>query len=170
MEIRNFNLKGYQNYAPIENKITALLTEIFADQHLPLMIAINESVLNAVKYSVDGIEEANVSILVRIFSKELRITIKSNTKYFDAFAYQKKLQNILETESNLTMDWGDYIGDKDTGRGFWYILSAVDYFLINEFGDEVTLVIRKPQLLSSQVDSLYYLIPKFLVMRNGVIY
>ena len=67
-------------------------------------------------------------------------------------------------------EWGDYIGDRDVGRGFWYILSAVDYLFIDEFGDEITLVIRKTKSNLPEVNSLYYLIPKFLVMRNGVIY
>lgn len=170
MEIRNFTLEGYQNYAKIENKISALLEEIYADKYLPLMIAINETVLNAAKYHINGFEKANITILFRIFTNELRVSIKSNTKTFDAFSYQNKLKKILENEKDVMIEWGDYIGDRDVGRGFWYILSAVDYLFMDEFGDEITLVIRKTKSDLPEVNSLYYLIPKFLVMRNGVIY
>lgn len=169
MEIRNFSFKGYQNYEPIQESLDELLKDIFGKENLPFLIAINEAVLNAAKYSVYGLREADIHISVRILTDEVRVTVASETHPFDAVKYRERLQSLLVDEVTAALDWGDYIGDSDAGRGFWYILTAVDYLYIDEKGQEITLVARIPMTVLPEVKRLDYLIPKFYVRQNGVI-
>lgn len=167
-----FSFVGYKNYPAISKKLQMYLGNFFITDQEKLMrfqIAVDEAVLNATKYGLAGWENTKVSIKISMTGDFIYFTVSSRTTGFDAFTFQRKLKDMLRDESYRTMAWNDYTGDTEKGRGVWFILSAVDLLFMDAKGQAVTLSMNTQ---SNSDDSLliYSLVPRFCVVKNGVIY
>lgn len=170
MEIKTFRFTGLQNFDRCANEIDRILNVCFQHPNDRFFMAVLEAVNNAAKYSVDSVTTAKITITMRIMQGDISVTIKSKTRPFDALAFQKKLQALLKDKKARDMDWGDYTKHQLGGRGYWYILEAVDYLYIDANGQSVTLCAKTPldedEELTAKVGAL---VPRFLVKKNGVI-
>lgn len=147
-----------------------ILNTCFQGENDLFFIALTEAVNNAARYSVDGMEKARITISIRIMQGDVSVSVRSKTRPFDALEYQQKLNNLLSDKKVARMDWNDYTVHQLGGRGFWYILQAVDYLYVDANGQEVTLCAKTP--MSPDEDITYRvgdLVPRFLVKQNGVI-
>ncbi len=167
----HFQCIGYKEYldeaAP---KILPVLEKAVPDPNYKFVLAVNEAVLNAAKYSVYGVLSAQIDIDVRVDDLELRVRIESQTQPFDAIQYRDNLVKLAEDPKYGNLDWGDYTGVSDMSRGFWIILSAVDYLIIEATGQHITLVRRLPWDRADDTCKINKIVPRFCVeSQTGVI-
>lgn len=165
-----YEFVGYQNYEKTQKKIETLLFDAFEAENYRFLMAVNEAVCNAARYSIYRPQNARITIEVRIMNYDVAAKVSSATSPFRASEYQKKLRRILDDKNACEMEWGDYLGFQLASRGFFYMLSAVDYLYVDEKGQHVTLCAKTPydpsQPYSTKIGDI---IPKFLVSKNGVI-
>ncbi|WP_303105847.1 hypothetical protein [uncultured Mitsuokella sp.] len=165
-----YEFTGYQTYEKTQKKIEALLRDAFEADNFRFFMAVNEAVCNAARYSIHKPQKARITIEVRIMNYDVAVKVSSATTPFRAEEYQKKLRHILEDEKASNMEWGDYLGFTLASRGFYYMLSAVDYLYVDQNGQSVTLCAKIPYDPSQPYPTrLRDIIPKFLVSKNGVI-
>lgn len=171
MEVQTFRFTGLQNYDKYASKIERILNACFQGENDLFFIALTEAVNNAARYSVDGMEKAHITITIRIMQGDISVTVASKTRPFDAFDFQQKLNALLDDRKIARMDWNDYTVRQLGGRGFWYILQAVDYLYVDSEGQEVTLCAKTPMPTDGDDVSVRVgdLVPRFLVKQNGVI-
>ena len=160
---------GYQNYEAIHDKLKKLFLDSFGADNPYFILAVNEAVCNAARYSVYGPTKAKITIQTEIAESDLRVKVSSETSPFDALAYQKRLKKLAADPKYQNMDCGDYTADTVMSRGFWYMLEAVDYLVIDADGDDITLSARLPYDYQPLDARIGYLAPKFYVRKNGVI-
>lgn len=170
MEFQQFTFRGMDRFESIRDKLYGFLSPAFPAADYDFQQAIEEAVENAGRYSVDGPFKAHICIKARLTDTDAAVTVLSKTTPFDALAYQKKLQRLLENPETRNMSWGDYVGTSLESSGFWYMLTGCDYLYVEANGQSVTLV--KSFLHPSDEESvtrISALVPRFLVKRNGVI-
>ena len=69
------------------------------------------------------------------------------------------------------MRWGDYTSYMQRSRGFWLMLQPCEYLYLDVSGKRVSLVVRLPfSSARASQDRIKYLVPKFLVEKDGVIF
>lgn len=164
-----FRIVGLQKFDKAAEKIYPLLEQAFGHTDEYFQQAVEEAVCNAGRYSIFGPEKAEITIIIRISATDVSVSVISPTRKFDAIAYQKKLQKLSESKQK-DMEWGDYIGLKPDSSGFWYMLTGVDYLLIDAEGQSITLsknTTSHPEIpVTTKISCL---VPRFLVRQNGVI-
>ena len=160
---------GYQNYEAIHDKLKKLFLDAFCGDNPYFILAVNEAVCNAARYSILGPTKAKITIRTEIGEADIRVKISSATTKFDAMAYQHRLRKLAADSKYKNMACGDYTSDTDMSRGFWYMLEAVDYLVIDSDGEDITLSARIPYDYQPLDPRIGYLVPKFFVRKNGVI-
>jgi anti-sigma regulatory factor (Ser/Thr protein kinase) len=169
LELKTFHFTGLQNYERYAEEIDHILNACFQCENDFFFIALTEAVNNAARYSVYGMSKARITISIRIMQNDIAVTVQSKTRPFNAFAYQQKLIALLNDPETCDLDWGDYTIKQLGGRGFWFILQAVDYLYVDANGQEVTLCAKTPMADKNPSGKVGDLVPKFLVKQNGVI-
>ncbi len=167
----HFQCVGYKEYLDeIAPTIFKKLEKAIPDPNYKFILAINEAVLNAAKYSVYGVLSAQMDIDVRIDDFEIRARIESQTQPFDAIQYRDNLVKLAEDPKTGNLDWGDYTGVSELSRGFWIILSAVDYLIIESTGQHISLIRRLPWNRANDTQKINKIVPRFCVeSQTGVI-
>ncbi len=166
----SYHCNGYKEYLDVSKQLLHVFNPILPDPDARFILAVNEAALNAAKYSVYGVLSAQIYIDVHIDTHEVRVRIESQTQPFDAVQYKERLKKLAEDPNTMDLDWGDYTGVSDKSRGFWYMLSAVDYLIVEATGQHVTLVRRLPFHRSDDSTIIRKIVPRFNVeSANGVI-
>ena len=161
---------GYQNYEETEKKLRKFFDRAFGMSNPYFMIAVNEAVCNAARYSVDGMMQARIFIKVVLSENDLSVKVSSKTRPFNAEEYQQTLKKLAADPKLSEMDWGEYTAATEISRGFWYMLEAVDYLVVESDGSEVTLSARIPYRDYHPINTkIGFLVPRFFVKKNGVI-
>ncbi len=94
--IHTYEIVGYDAYfVDVLPDLTEILSEL-TDENSYFIIAINEAVCNAAKYSVYGYEEAKIKIELIITNEDVTATVISKTKPFNALEYRNKLLKLKE--------------------------------------------------------------------------
>ena len=105
-----YEFVGYQNYEKTQKKIETLLFDAFEAENYRFLMAVNEAVCNAARYSIYRPQNARITIEVRIMNYDVAVKVSSATSPFRAVEYQKKLRRILDDKNACEMEWGDYLG------------------------------------------------------------
>lgn len=105
-----YEFTGYQNYEKTQKKIETLLTDAFEAENYRFLMAVNEAVCNAARYSLYKPQKARITIEVRVMNYDVAVKVSSPTSPFRAEEYQKKLRRILDDKKVREMEWGDYLG------------------------------------------------------------
>lgn len=166
--VKEFNFIGYQNYEEHRLEIKRLVNEATKDEDMRYYLAINEAVCNAAKYSIDGMFNAAIKVRIRVESHCIATCVSSKTINFDADNYHKKLLALLENNHVRNLDWGDYTHDDVSGRGFWYMMAACDYILVDQKGQSVILHTSLPAEHYDR-NHIGQLVSRFHVKNGGVI-
>jgi len=165
----NYKFTGYQNYDPVQEKLRSIFRKAFMARNAYFNIAVDEAVVNAARYAVKGLADAEIAVQVRLMENAIEVKVSSNTNPFNAKAYQMQLRELANDPKYTSMDWGDYTGTSTMSRGFWYMLQAVDYLTVAEDGSYVSLSAKIPFQEKRLDTSIGFLVPKFLVDSGGVI-
>jgi hypothetical protein len=173
MKQYKYELHGYESYFNFYDDIQKILLMGTRDIDENLLLALNEAVNNAATYSVSGLEQAKIEILIRMDNTSLEIKVSSDTNPFDAYKYKQHLQEVLSSlntaKSKKALHWGEYTKNMEHGRGIWYMLSACDYLLFDSQGKFVVLhapIPFRPESYSDMMDRLIY---RFFIIDKGVI-
>ena len=167
--IHTYEIVGYDAYfVDVLPDLTEILSELTEDNSY-FIIAVNEAVCNAAKYSVYGYEEAKIKIELVITGEDITVTVISKTKPFDAIDYRNKLLKINEDPKLKDMPWSEYTGISDRSRGFWMMLMAVDYLYIDANSDKISLNISLPHKKAEVTLTIGELIPRFFIEKDGVV-
>lgn len=168
---QHFDCVGYKEYLEsVQPKLVEIFEKVLPDPDSRFLLAVNEAALNAAKYSVYGLLSAQMSIDVRIDELEVRTRIDSQTQPFDAVQYRDRLKDLATDPKYALMDWGEYTGTSDMSRGFWFMLCAVDYLIIEATGQHITLVRRLPWNRADDTCKIGKIASRFCVeSQTGVI-
>lgn len=167
--IHTYEIVGYDAYfVDVLPDLTEILSEL-TDENSYFIIAINEAVCNAAKYSVYGYEEAKIKIELVITNEDVTATVISKTKPFNALEYRNKLLKLKENPKLKDMPWSEYTGISERSRGFWMMLMAVDYLYIDINSDRVSLNISIPRKAEEVTLTIGELIKRFFVEKDGVV-
>jgi len=169
MEIFSYRFTGYAAYQDILPELQKKICENLCDDEFHYVMAVNEAVCNAARYCVDGLQNAEIEIELRIMQADIATTIRAKTKPFDVVLYRKQLLKLLEDKAICNMEWGDYTADTEKSRGFWYMLTACDYLYMADDGQEITLCAMTPYNPHELTTKIGNLIPRFFIKKNGVI-
>ncbi|MBR3623580.1 MAG: hypothetical protein IKN12_11285 [Selenomonadaceae bacterium] len=168
--IYTFDIVGYDAYFDdVLPDLQAILSKEIADENYSFLIAINEAVCNAAKYSVYGYDQARISIELVVTPEDITASIKSKTEPFDALEYRNNLIKLKDNPNYKDMPWSEYTGLSSKSRGFWMMMMAVDYFIIKADGDEIRLNISLPCRKEEISRTIGELVPRFFVEKDGVI-
>ena len=167
--VKDFSFVGYDAFfSQIMPEIYALINECGEEDALDEFVnALTEAVCNAAIYAVDGMDAAKIFMNFIIADEQVKVTVSSKSKNFDVSSFRKKLMKIAVGKDG-ELDWQDYVGDSQQGRGIWLMLSFFDAVCIAIDGSEVTLITRLP-LRCTQVNTVKKIVHKFFIVRNGVI-
>ncbi|KHM52787.1 hypothetical protein NZ47_02830 [Anaerovibrio lipolyticus] len=168
--VKNYNFVGYDEFfIKIMPEIIELITPhgISEDAVDEFVGSFTEAVCNAAQYSVDGMDSAKIFINLILTNEQLKITVGSVTTSFDANSLRSSLKKLAVSEAG-NLDWQQYVGTSQQGRGIWLMLSYFDAVCIGSDGNEITLISRLP-LRCTEVNTIKKIVHKFFVVENGVI-
>ena len=168
MQLKNFDFVGHSAYVDGLPAVREYLS-FLKDENYCFEMALNEAVLNAAKYSVDGPQQAKISIRFRSTDYDLIAKVSSRTKEFDMFAYREKLRNIAARPEFSGSDWQEYVGDTEASRGLWFMLRGVEYLYMEHRGQSVRLCTRVPFRQDFVSDTMIDLLPRFFIEKDGVL-
>ena len=165
--------KGYQNYAVIRKRLKELYERAFEGDNSFFRVAVDEAVCNAARYAVDEITNMEVTIQTVITPEtDIKVRIASVTQAFDALAHREKLMRLAYEPDNNGRDFGDVFLASTVSRGFWMMMTAVDYLIVEADGSAVTLSVSLPYRQDKKnkpTTRMDILVNRFLVRRDGVI-
>lgn len=169
MHVVTFRFRGYQNYEETQTKLRELFKKHFQYDDIFFMLAVNEAVCNAARYAKAGAYEVDVDINVEISETDLSVTVKANTMPSNAKDIQSRLRKLAENPKWRSKDWGDYTQLTEMSRGFWYMLQACDYVLVESDLSLVKISARIPYKEHEMNRTIGFLVPKFFVRTRGVV-
>lgn len=155
----------FDNVYPQLDKICSNTQE--DDGHL--QIAIVEAVNNAARYSLDGLERADIHITLNMHLKDMTISISSKTKPWDVKQFVRGIKVLAQDDNWRNKDFGEYKGDRLSGRGIWLMLEACDYLYIDTKTNTVTMAISYPYKSQFITQKIGVLASRLYIIDNGVI-
>lgn len=167
--VKNFNFTGYDAWwDDIMPQIESMISPYGSTEAVDEFInGLAEAVCNATMYNPDGIDGAKVYLYVIITDSSIKVTVRAKTRSFDTIKFRLKLKQ-LALEGGADMDWQQYVGLTQKGRGLWLMLSTFDAVCLEQDGNEITLTSRLP-LRTAEVDSIGKIVHKLFISKNGVI-
>ncbi len=168
MIIRKYDVIGFEGYLDILSEIQDDLV-VLKDPNYYYECALNEAVCNAARYSVDGIQNAKITIDMRISGSDVETTVSSHTRVFDVIRYRNLMRQLANDPKYGELDWVEYTGLSEKSRGIWMMLTACDHLYYESHGQSVTLCARIPTEEARITKKIKSLLPKFLVLVNGVV-
>ncbi|MBQ8699403.1 MAG: hypothetical protein IJ521_10480 [Schwartzia sp.] len=168
MQFKTFEYLGHSAYVDGLPALREFLS-FLRDEKYAFELALNEAVLNAAKYAVDGPKDANIRVEFRITDYDLVVKVSSRTKTCDMFAYREKLRNIAARPEFVGADWQEYVGDTEASQGFWYMLRGVEYLYMEHQGQSVRLCTRVPFRQDFVTEKMSDLLLRFYVEKDGVL-
>ena len=166
-EVRKYHVNGYHEYQNIEKDLHSFLSKIFGDDNIHFRIAINEAVCNTAKHT--NVDNNGADIEVVVTNNAVDVIVRAKTFNFDAKEYKKKLLELAQNKRYQVMDWGTYTEMFNLGMGFWYMMSGVDYLIVERDGSSITLSTALPFIKGEPVTQIGKLVPRFFVRDRGVI-
>lgn len=168
-EYYEFQFQGWESYKDeIEAQVAPVITKTIQDENKHFLKAIHEAVRNAAAYG-RAAEKTWIVLRLLINDKDVKVQIKADNQPFDVRRFQQRLQRLAKDEHFGQMDWQDYVRN-EKGRGFWKMLSAVEYLCMDVSGKMLTLCAKrpfKPQHIQSRIRIL---VSRFYLEKNGVIF
>lgn len=169
MDIFRYQFTGYEAYQEVLPLLQDKICAAVQDDEYHFVLAVNEAVCNAARYSIQGPYAAEIKIKMRITDCDITVSVFSKTVPFDAIQYRDRLLKLTDNPQIAAMDWGDYTANTEKSRGFWYMLTACDYLYMAEDGQQITLCARTPCQSQNFTTKIGDLVPRFFVEKKGVI-
>lgn len=129
-----FRFTNYDNY-PFDEISSLIFSNVKnKDSSLKLILAVNEAVSNAIRYSVDLIGECKIKITTIITESKITFIISSKTRNCRAIKIKQKMYKFKRKDS-----WAQAIKGRPNGRGMWIILEGVSKLILDENMNWITL-------------------------------
>lgn len=168
MRTEKFEFPGHSAYVDalpgLQERLSFLHDDSFAFE-----MALNEAVLNAAKYSVDGPDAAKIRVEFRATGYDLVAKVSSRTRPCDMFAYREKLRSVAARPEFSGSDWQEYVGDTEASRGLWFMLRGVEYLYMEHLGQAVRLCASVPFRQDFVTERMDRLLLRFYVEKDGVL-
>ena len=170
-EHHQFEWTGYDTYyEDVMPKIETILQHALDDPDEHYLIAINEAVCNAARYSVAGPEQAKIQILMMLNDGDIKTIVQSETRPFNVMHFRHSLKQLADNPDTASMEWGMYTAESAKSRGYWIMLMACDYIAIDVTGKRVTLCAKRPFRPWHIRKQIQNLVPRLYLEKNGVIF
>ena len=152
--------------------LETLYDRYLQDEDGHYLIAVNEAVCNAAKYANDGPALAPIDIEVVITpGQDISVSVRSDTQPFNVEMFRDNMRKLAADDSPWKdREWCDYTGSTERSRGYWLMLMSVSYLYIRSDGKEVTLYADIPFQKEHVTRKISDIVPRLLLMKNGVIY
>lgn len=165
MEKYHFTFVGKENE---EKKLMKLIKKLYREENSSLKLSVMDAIHYAEETEKNKIGAAKIDVECQIMRNEFRITIISNTKMINVEEYQTKMKKLLTNKEFQAKDW-EQIERTGIRKEIWEMLEGVEYLCASEDGQEITFCERIPASKKPENHHLKFLIPKFLVKRDGVV-
>lgn len=170
-DIQHYHIIGYDAYfEQVLPELQKIVEEVLLDKDDNFLIAVNEAVCNAAKYANDGVNEAPIDIEIVITSEDVSVSVFSDTRPFNVEMFRDNMRKLANDPAWCDKEWCDYTGDTERSRGYWLMLMSVSYLYIRADGKEVTLCADIPFKKEHVTRKISDIVPRLLLMKNGVIY
>ena len=168
MRIKTYDFVGESDYINAVDDIRKYLCFLLDDDYAYDM-AINEAVLNAAQYSIDGPDNAKIHLEISFTAYDVSTKVCCETKSCDMLAYREQLRSIAARPENKGMDWADYVADSDGSRGLWYMLGGTEYIIMGHQAQYVCLCTKNPFPRERETKKMQDLLMRFFVEKDGVL-
>lgn len=169
MSVLTYDFVGESAYVSAVDDIRKALSFLKDDDYAYDM-AINEAVLNAAQYSIDGPDKARIHLEIHITNYDVFTTVSCATNPCDMFSYRERLRSIVAKPELSGMDWTDYVADNDdASRGLWYMLSGTEYTYMHHLAQFVCLCTRNPCSSGTATTKMRDLLMRFFIEKDGVL-
>lgn len=166
-----FKVHGYSDFIEtVLPELDEIFTKTINDKEECFQIAIMEAVNNAARYSLKGLEEADISIEVIVHSIDIKVVIRSKTREFDVKGFCKKIRKLGLDDKWSFKNFGEYKGESLYGRGIWLMLQACEYMYMDVNDRSVTLCTSYPVKTHQHVQNIGVLAQRFYITEGGVVY
>jgi len=170
-DIRHYHIVGYDAYfEQVMPDLQKIIEDTLLDKDDNFLIAVNEAVCNAAKYANDGSALAPIDIDVVITSEDISVSVQSDTQPFNVEMFRNNMRKLAQDPAWRDREWCDYTGSTERSRGYWLMLMSVSYLYIRSDGKEVTLCADIPFQKEHVTRKISDIVPRLLLMKNGVIY
>ena len=160
---------GYPAYQNYRQEIKERISEATSDDDLHYYIAVCEAVCNAARYGIKGIFNTKISIKLKIENDALQTQIFSHTKPFNMLDYREKIRELASIEKIRQTEWNVRLEDCDRGRGFWLMLAACDFIVVEKSGNFVLLHTPLPFRNELVKNKIGQLVPRFFIDDRSLI-
>jgi anti-sigma regulatory factor (Ser/Thr protein kinase) len=133
MNVSFCGLAGFEKYRP---HIELILSSLSVASLVKFRLAINEAIVNAIRYGDGGVNSAKVYVSIRYNIKNIVAKIRSYNEGFDVRHYIEKFQE--NPEVNI---W-ESLKKRNRGRGLWLMLSGSERVLFSADGRDVILITK----------------------------
>lgn len=162
--------RGYDDFI---NRVLPKLDEI-CDQTLKdpeghMQIAVMEAANNVARYSLTGLESAEITVDVIIHMCDLCIRIQGETKDWDVENFVNDTKSLAYSDEWFDKNFGEFKKDRLSGRGIWLMLEACEYLYIDSNTKAITLAVSYPFRSALITQKMNILADRLHVLRNGVI-
>lgn len=169
---RHIELKA-NGYTDFINNILPKLDEIcdktVNDPDGHLQIAIMEAANNVARYSYAGLERAEITIKIIIHLRDLSVRIYGDTKEWDVEKFVTETKGLAYSSECCNKSFGEFKGDRLSGRGIWLMLEACDYLYIDCQSRAVHMAVSYPFRPNLITQKMNVLVDRLHILRNGVI-
>lgn len=172
MNTYSYTFRGAEEYdTKIFPLLETLFSDVLADPAAHYLIAVDEAVLNALRYGKQGYDAEKVDVEVRVTESDITTVVISDCRIFDVPSFRDKLRRMAANPQLANMRWGDYTAYLQRSRGYWLMLQFCEYLYLAVSGKRVSLVSRIPFRADFVLrDRIKDLVPRFFVeSKDGVI-
>ena len=172
MKIFSYTFRGAEEYdTKIFPVLESFFTDVLADPEGRYQIAVDEAILNALRYGKQGYDSEKVDVEIRLTESDITTVIISDSRLFDVSSFRANLRRLAANPQLANMRWGEYTAYLQRSRGYWLMLQFSEYVYLAASGKRVSLVSRIPFRVDYVLhDRIKDLVPRlFIESKDGVI-
>lgn len=161
---------GYNDFInSILPKIDDICAKTVKDSKGHLQTAIMEAANNVARYSLAGMEEAEIIINITVHICDISVHIYGDTKAWDVERYVSDIKKLAYSSEWYNKNFGEFKGDRLSGRGIWLMLEACEYLYIDSQTKAITMAVSYPFKKNLITQKMHILADRLHVLRNGVV-
>lgn len=165
-----FKARGYGDF--INNvlpKLDKICDKTINDPTGHLQIAIMEAANNIARYSTTNLEQAEININITVHMCDISVHISGDTKEWDVERYVTEIKRLAYSPDCVDKNFGEFKGDRLSGRGIWLMLEACEYLYIDSKTKAITMAVSYPFNPKIITQKMTILADRLHVLQNGVI-
>lgn len=162
--------RGYDDFIDrVLPKLDEICDHTIKDPEGHMQIAVMEAANNIARYSLSGLESAEITLNITIHMCDMCIRIQGETRDWDVEAFVNDVKVLAYSDEWRDKTFGEFKKDRLSGRGIWLMLEACEYLYIDRNTKAITMAASypfKPALITQRMNILA---DRLHILRNGVI-